>query len=265
MRSPTATCAAARSAARRALAVRHRVAAGEHRERAQGLEARASSWSRAPGAARAARPTRSTSMDLQARRRGRARRASSATRGKSSSTPPRRRDARRVLRGPAREQVTSASRPCATRSRRLRHAAAGTRRARPTAPQPVEVRPLEGEPAAHRAQDRASARARRRRAISSLRSTTSSAAADGVGARRSATRSAIVTSVSWPTPEIVGIVEAARARATASSLKGARSSGEPPPRARIRTSKPPRRLRCADRRHDLRAPRARPGRAPGRP
>ena len=39
---------------------------------------------------------------------------------------------------------------------------------------------------------------------SSLRATTISAAADGVGARRSATKSAIVTSVSWPTAEIVG-------------------------------------------------------------
>ena len=59
----------------------------------------------------------------------------------------------------------------------------------------------------------------------------SSAAADGVGARRSATKSAMVKSVSWPTAETTGISEAAMARASVSELKGARSSGEPPPRA----------------------------------
>ena len=54
--------------------------------------------------------------------------------------------------------------------------------------------------------------------------TTISAAADGVGARRSATKSAIVTSVSWPTAEIVGTGTAAIARATISSLNAQRSS-----------------------------------------
>ena len=39
---------------------------------------------------------------------------------------------------------------------------------------------------------------------SSLAATTISAAADGVGARRSATKSAIVTSTSCPTAEITG-------------------------------------------------------------
>ena len=58
-----------------------------------------------------------------------------------------------------------------------------------------------------------------------------SAAAVGVGARRSATKSAIVESVSWPTPLITGMVQAAIARATASSLNAIRSSSEPPPRA----------------------------------
>ena len=43
-----------------------------------------------------------------------------------------------------------------------------------------------------------------RAAKSSFLATTISAAAEGVGARRSATKSAIVTSVSWPTAEIVG-------------------------------------------------------------
>ena len=39
-------------------------------------------------------------------------------------------------------------------------------------------------------------------------------AADGVGARRSATKSAMVTSLSWPTAEMTGTGEAAIARAT---------------------------------------------------
>ena len=49
--------------------------------------------------------------------------------------------------------------------------------------------------------------------------TTSSAAADGVGARRSATKSQMVKSVSWPTADITGILEAAIVRANDSSLK----------------------------------------------
>src|SRR2546429_490589 len=66
--------------------------------------------------------------------------------------------------------------------------------------------------------------------------TTSSAAAEGVEARTSATKSAMVKSVSWPTPEMTGISEAKIARATISSLKDHKSSMEPPPRARMRTS-----------------------------
>ena len=71
---------------------------------------------------------------------------------------------------------------------------------------------------------------------SSASGTTSSAAADGVGARTSAAKSAIVKSISWPTPLTTGIGEATMARATRSSLKAQRSSSEPPPRARISTS-----------------------------
>src|SRR6266487_4434500 len=78
--------------------------------------------------------------------------------------------------------------------------------------------------------------ARRRSRSRSIRSqnstfaaTTSSAAADGVGARTSATKSAIVTSVSWPTAEITGTGTLAMARATDSSLNAHRSSSEPPP------------------------------------
>ena len=80
------------------------------------------------------------------------------------------------------------------------------------------------------------------RTSSAFSRTTSSAAAEGVGARRSATKSAIVTSVSWPTAEITGIFDAAIARATASSLNAHRSSSDPPPRASTITSRSPRRF-----------------------
>ena len=73
---------------------------------------------------------------------------------------------------------------------------------------------------------------------SSFAATTISAAADGVGARRSATKSAIVTSVSWPTAEMTGTGDAAIARATISSLNAHRSSIDPPPRPTITTSTP---------------------------
>ncbi len=65
---------------------------------------------------------------------------------------------------------------------------------------------------------------------------TSSAAALGVGARTSATKSAIVTSVWWPTALITGTGQAAMARASPSSLKHQRSSRDPPPRATMTTS-----------------------------
>ena len=74
-------------------------------------------------------------------------------------------------------------------------------------------------------------------AIRSARTGTAiSAAALGVGARRSETKSIRVVSVSWPTAEISGMVEAAAARTTISSLKAHRSSRLPPPRATISTS-----------------------------
>jgi len=69
--------------------------------------------------------------------------------------------------------------------------------------------------------------------------TTISAAAEGVGARMSATKSAMVKSVSCPTAEITGTEHAAMARATRSSLKVHRSSSDPPPRATIITSAHP--------------------------
>ena len=68
--------------------------------------------------------------------------------------------------------------------------------------------------------------------------TASSAAAEGVGARRSAAKSAIVVSVSCPTAEITGVLHSKIARATASSLNAQRSSMEPPPRPTIIASSP---------------------------
>src|SRR3989442_1590916 len=65
---------------------------------------------------------------------------------------------------------------------------------------------------------------------------TSSAAALGVAARTSATKSTIVTSVSWPIALTTGAREAATARASPSSLKHHRSSSDPPPRATMTTS-----------------------------
>ena len=64
-----------------------------------------------------------------------------------------------------------------------------------------------------------------------------SAAAEGVGARRSAAKSARVTSLSWPTPTTTGNGDATTVRTTCSSLNPHRSSIEPPPRARMTRSR----------------------------
>ena len=66
--------------------------------------------------------------------------------------------------------------------------------------------------------------------------TASSAAAEGVGARRSAAKSVKEKSISWPTAEITGRVQSCTAATTISSLKAHRSSKEPPPRPTISTS-----------------------------
>ena len=66
--------------------------------------------------------------------------------------------------------------------------------------------------------------------------TASSAAPEGVGARTSATRSAMLKSTSCPTALITGSSEARMARASASSLNAQRSSNDPPPRPIISTS-----------------------------
>ena len=62
-----------------------------------------------------------------------------------------------------------------------------------------------------------------------LNSLTISAAAVGVGALRSDTKSAIVKSISWPTPEIIGISKLNISLAKSSLLKHHKSSIEPPP------------------------------------
>ena len=60
--------------------------------------------------------------------------------------------------------------------------------------------------------------------------TINSAAALGVGARKSATKSEMVKSISWPTAETIGTAEWKIARATISSLNSHKSSMLPPPR-----------------------------------
>ena len=52
----------------------------------------------------------------------------------------------------------------------------------------------------------------------------------GVAARRSATKSLIVKSISWPTADTIGKSDSNIARATTSSLKAHKSSKLPPPR-----------------------------------
>ena len=63
-----------------------------------------------------------------------------------------------------------------------------------------------------------------------------SAAADGVGALKSATKSEIVKSVSWQIAEIIGILLLNISLATFSSLNGHKSSIDPPPLASTITS-----------------------------
>ena len=69
---------------------------------------------------------------------------------------------------------------------------------------------------------------------------TASAAAVGVEARRSATMSAMDVSGSWPMPVTTGTGHFAIMRASPSSLKGMRSSNDPPPRTTSTTSAPAR-------------------------
>ena len=80
---------------------------------------------------------------------------------------------------------------------------------------------------------------RQRSSSSAPSAASSSAAALGVGARRSATKSAIEKSISCPTALTTGTAEAAIARATLSSLNSQRSSRLPPPRVTTITSTAP--------------------------
>ena len=80
---------------------------------------------------------------------------------------------------------------------------------------------------------------------SSRAGTAISAAAVGVGALLSETKSAIVVSVSCPTALIIGIRQENIARATDSSLNAHRSSIEPPPRPTMSTSMEPYASACS--------------------
>jgi hypothetical protein len=59
-----------------------------------------------------------------------------------------------------------------------------------------------------------------------------------VGALRSATKSVIVKSISWPTPEIMGRGKSNNSLARLSLLNAHKSSIDPPPRQIKITSKP---------------------------
>ena len=69
-----------------------------------------------------------------------------------------------------------------------------------------------------------------------LTGTAISAAAVGVGALKSATKSISVISVSWPIAEIIGIFDSKTLRTRSSSLKPHKSSILPPPLAIMITS-----------------------------
>ena len=140
---------------------------------------------------------------------------------------------RRGRAGRARRERDAASSSCRSRSRST------------TVDRPVleaHAQPVDAlrAPSAAGSRDIARAGARSARSIRarklSARSTTSSAAFDGVAARTSATKSAIVKSTSWPTAEITGTGQAAIARASRSSLNAQRSSADPPPRPMMTTS-----------------------------
>lgn len=72
--------------------------------------------------------------------------------------------------------------------------------------------------------------------ISTKLGTAISAAPVGVGALKSATKSAIVKSISCPTAEMIGILELKIALATISSLNAHKSSIDPPPRPQMMRS-----------------------------
>ena len=193
----------------------------------------------------ASRPGRSGEPAASARRRRRPPSSPSTARvARSSSSPTRSREAASWAAGSSR----SRARRSATTSRDARPEAAARRRrrsARPTAPNAV----------CHSARS----------------GTTSSAAADGVGARTSAAKSASVTSTSWPTPQTTGSAVGDDRPDDALVVERPEVLEQPPPRARIVTLRsvvgPARRARLlrdpalepAERRDDARRRRRRPG------
>lgn len=72
---------------------------------------------------------------------------------------------------------------------------------------------------------------KRRSRILETSLTANSAAADGVGARKSDTKSIMVKSVSCPTADMTGVLQLNTSLATHSSLNAHKSSIEPPPPA----------------------------------
>ena len=191
-----------------------RVAAAEHRQRAErsraGRRSRASCGCRAvlPGA-RAARSSRPSAADEPRANAGRAGvRGPSVSSWRRNSCSCRSRAMQLRARMHRAERVRQLGRvPAAHREAPGKPANAG-RRVRATCTRRLDVLHVAHVP--RRRADRAGDRSAPQN--SSLAATTISAAADGVGARRSATKSAIVTSVSWPTAEITGTGDA-RSRA----------------------------------------------------
>ena len=79
---------------------------------------------------------------------------------------------------------------------------------------------------------------KRRSRILETSLTANSAAADGVGARKSDTKSIMVKSVSCPTADMTGVLQLNTSLATHSSLNAHKSSIEPPPLPTIIRSTP---------------------------
>ena len=158
-----------------------------------------------------------------------------ADRGAPAPGPRPRRGARRARR--ARSARAAAAAPAPSRGGRASPRSPAPRPARGgfRARARASARPAGADrapPAPARAGDRSARRTRRGARRRSRPRPTASAH------RRSATKSAMVTSVSWPTPEITGTGQRPMARATISSLNAQRSSIDPPPRTRSTTSTP---------------------------
>ena len=206
--SPGATVAGVAQDARAVGVPADRVAAAEHRERAERLE---------PAGARCRAARRRGAAAARPRAASRPSAADQPRRGCAPSRRPRSNvvelapqlltagaRARRAARASTRASACVSSAACRPRIASARRKAGERRPAAGdvhAAAQALHAPARRGDAAA-RAGDRSGRRIRPSRA------TTSSAAADGVGARTSATKSAIVTSVSWPTAEMTGTGDA---------------------------------------------------------